>query len=127
MKIIFLFLVLFSSQLALARTQHLCTFNNFKISITTNKVDLISLEIFKENTKVSGCLLKVISYDDGKNGASLDELTRFEIQECNVIYDKVASKVPLIQSGFIKVPSSKGKKSFAYVIKNEQPLVCKYK
>lgn len=108
---------------ALASTTHNCTFGGFDLKILTDKENDISLEIFKGKNKISACNMKIISYEDGKNNVSTTELIRFEKKECNIIYNKIASKIVIIDKGFIKTPAQ-GKISYAYVIKNEHPLVC---
>lgn len=108
---------------AFASTTHNCTFGGFDLKILTDKENDISLEIFKGKNKISACNMKTISYEDGKNNVSTTELIRFEKKECNIIYNKIASKIVIIDKGFIKTPTQ-GKISYAYVIKNEHPLVC---
>jgi hypothetical protein len=52
------------------------------------------------------------------------EKTVFKVKNSlHAIYDKITSKISIIDQGFLKA-SLKGKESYAYVIKNEQPLKC---
>lgn len=126
MKFYIVFLLLFFSTNSFATRVHTCTIDLFTIFITTEKENDISLEIFKAKRKIAGCNLKVITFEDGKKSVSTNELIRFEKRECNILYDKIASKVNILNKGFLKT-SFDDKKSYAYIIKNEQPLKCQYK
>lgn len=124
-KALLLLCLLFSVQ-GFASQMHTCNYGEFKISFVTKDQEMISLDVFKGETKISNCSLNILSHDDGKTGKSTDELFRFSLQGCRVVYDKIAAKVIINENGFVKIPSI-GKTSFAYVVKNEQPLKCTIK
>lgn len=126
MKIILPLLTLFFSVQVYASNLHTCVYGDFKINLLTNKEELISLTLLKNKTTIASCSLNVLSYDEGKEGVSSEELIRFSRQNCRLIYDKIAEKVIIVDSGFVKT-STKGNKSYVYVIKNEQPLACTFK
>lgn len=123
MKTLLILLVSLFSSSAWSLTKQVCDYGKFKILITDDKENDIYLEIFKDKMKVSACHLKVISYEDGKRTASFNELIRFEKIRCDIIYDKLASDVVVIDHGYIKrFPHTNS--SSAYVINNKQPLRC---
>lgn len=123
MKILLILIVSLFSSCVWALTKQACDYGKYKILITDDKENDIYLEIFKDKIKVSACQLKVISYEDGKRSATFAELIRFEKISCNIIYDKLASEIAVIDHGYIKrFPHSNS--SSAYVINNTQPLRC---
>ncbi len=109
-----------------ATVEHICKMDDFIINFQTNKQDAINIEVFKKDLKIGACLYDVDSYSDGVNSASGMELYRISKVGCNQIYDKIFSKVSLIESGYVKFDSA-AKKSSAYIIKNQQPLLCNKK
>ena len=121
-KVLIASFVLYSFNL-MATTVHTCLHDGYSIKVTNDKKNDISLLVSKGKTSVLNCNLKVISYTDGKKEVSKLELTRFSKVKCEAIYDKIASKISIIDQGFIKA-SGKANESYAYVIKNEQPLKC---
>jgi hypothetical protein len=123
MKVIIFLSSFIFSQTIWAKSEHTCTYKGFDLKVTANKEDNLTVDIFKEKIKISGCTFKVVSYDSGKKGVSTDELIRFEKINCNIIYDKLAKNISVNEKGFLKIPAS-DKKSYAYIIKNEQPLIC---
>ena len=102
----------------------LCNFEGFNLNLRVNKSEMIQMSLIKNTTLVSSCYLNVISYDDGVSGASVNELIRFTKNNCKNIYDKIAEKVSIIDSGFIKIPINSNI-SYVHILKNHQPLICK--
>jgi hypothetical protein len=123
MKLILITYLTLCSFNLLAATVHTCLHDGYSIKVTSDKKSDISLMVSKGKTSILICNLKVVSYTDGKSGVSKLELTRFSKIKCDAIYDKIASKIFIIDQGFIK-GSGKRNESYAYVIKNEQPLKC---
>jgi hypothetical protein len=70
--------------------------------------------------------MKVLSYYDGKTGESLEELIRFEKISCDVKDTSANTDVEVIKNGFVKTDLAY-ETSAAYVILNEQPLMCSIK
>lgn len=124
MKFLILILILSFSFSAFAKAKFNCPYEKFSLQFITDKENEISLDIFKDKTKIMACLLKVTSFEDGKTSASLAELTRFDKVRCNLLFDKIASGIEVIDQGYIK-KSSQSKTASAYLIKNRQPLKCK--
>lgn len=113
--------VLLLSTSAFGAHLHTCAYKDFSLKISSDKKADIQIEIFNKGKKVSSCSMKALSYDDGTTGAASTELIRFKKESCNIIYDKVAAKISIQDQGFIKYTSG-DKASYAYVVKNEQPL-----
>jgi len=121
-KIIFMITIVLSMQ-SMAAEKYICIYKNFEIKMITHESEDVQLEVFKGKTKVSACHLKVLSFEVGQSKLTNDKLLRFEKGDCNIIYNKIASGVEIIEKGFVKIPI-KGKFSYAYLVKNEQPLKC---
>ncbi len=123
MKSILVLLSVFYSLNLAAEVRLDCSYKQFKFLLTANKEEDVSIEIFKGKNKISRCLYQVQSYEEGSQRAGMGDLLRIEKKSCQIIFDKIASELELIQKGFVKY-SLETKKSYAYIIKNEQPLEC---
>lgn len=123
MKKIFLFYIFFNSCLLQASEIHNCTYKSLKLKIKIEDLNQMTLEVFKKKTKVSTCQFKVVYIEDGSSSASNSSLRRFEKSQCTNIYDHESRKIEIIKKGFLKFEAN-SKKSFAYIILNEQPLKC---
>lgn len=100
-----------------------CDYKQFNIQFMTNREEEISMELFKGNIKIMSCQYRVKSYEEGVGRVGMGELLQIEKKSCQVLFDKIAKDVEMIEKGFIKY--SKGpKESYAYIIKNEQPIDC---
>lgn len=123
MKFLIAFFLFYSTSVW-AQSHLKCEYGKFNLMLELNKENDIQVDIFQGKTKVSACHLKVINYSDGKNTATLSELYRFKKSDCINIYDKLASQIEIISTGYIK--NAINSKSFsAYILKNHQPLLCK--
>lgn len=109
-----------------AATEHECVFDKFDIKIITDEENDIHLTVFKDGVKVTACRMKVTSYDDGKKGRSTSESIRFETIGCDAVDAALASGIAIIGNGSIAT-SRDHRSSYAYVIKNVQPLECRSK
>jgi len=122
------FLMIFAfvfSQFAFAQQIHHCKYKEYNIDLSFVDSKNITVEVFKNKTKVSSCDLVIEYIDDGKNSVSQSTLRRFERKSCLKLFDKAAGDLEIIKQGFIRQEIS-GHKSFVYLIKNEQPLRCNY-
>lgn len=119
--IIPLFLILSNS--IWAQTHLSCADGKYSLNLELNKESDIHVKIVKGKNKISSCVLKITSFDDGKNSESLSELYRFQKSNCSNIYDKLASQVEIISTGYIKITLNSNSAS-AYLIKNKDPLFC---
>lgn len=118
-------MIIFSTDI-FATTKHRCIFKKFEIKIKSDEKKDVILEVFKGKYKISSCIFKVSHYEKSKRSSSVDEVIKIKKNGCSIIYDKISSEVRVIDEGFIKM-SSGGKISYAYVVKNEQPIRCQSK
>lgn len=108
----------------LAATEHTCVYRGFDFKVKTDREKDISVTVFKDAQKVIDCKMKVTSYYDGKRGASLCELIRFEKISCDVPDGKAASGIAISDQGFMTMCPG-DKLSSVDLMDNVQPLRCK--
>ena len=123
MKKLILIIALMATSKSYALETFACDHKEYKLKFSIEKNLEISLATYLKDKKIATCQLEQVSHEDNSSAVTDFELIRFTKKSCTNIYEKLADKVKIIDSGYFK-RKIKDKNLSAYVIDNEQPIRC---